>query len=141
MGGCNVEIIARWAEAVRHGDLAEELWDANLEIVNAKGWPVEATYSGHDGLRRWWRDLEEACSDLVLEFDEITPVDDERVLTAQRWAGTFRATGLPFDGAWASILTVRDGRIVRAVGYMTKRSALRAVAVRPDEPEQSHPTV
>jgi ketosteroid isomerase-like protein len=135
MGERNVEIIARWAEAIRHGDLAEELWGANLEIVNAKGWPVEATYHGYDGLRRWWSDLEEACSDLVLEFDEITSIDGERVLTAQRWAGTFRATGLPFDGAWASILTVRDGRIVRATGYLTKRSALRAVARRPGDAE------
>jgi ketosteroid isomerase-like protein len=141
MGERSVEIIARWAEAIRHGDPAEELWGANLEIVNAEGWPLEATYHGHDGLRRWWRDLEEACSDLTLEFEEITPIDEERVLTAQRWAGTFRATGLPCDGAWASIMTVRDGRIVRAVGYLTKRRALRALAVRPGERDQSRPDV
>ena len=94
----NVEIVGRWAEAIRHGDLAEELWDANVEIVNAKGWPVEATYHGHDGLRRWWRDLEEACSDLVLEFEEITAIDDERVLTAQHGRVPFGPPGCRLTG-------------------------------------------
>jgi hypothetical protein len=51
MGQQNVDVVARWAEVLGHGSLGEELWDANLEIVNAKGWPVEATYRGHGGLR------------------------------------------------------------------------------------------
>ena len=32
----HVEIVRRWAEAIERGELA----------------------AGHDGLRRWWRDLE-----------------------------------------------------------------------------------
>ena len=96
-------------------------------IVNAKGWPVEATYRGRDGLRRWWEDLAEAFSDFALEFEEMTPLDGERVLTTQRWVGHFSHTGIPFDGPWASVITVREGRIIQAVGYLTKGRALRAV--------------
>jgi len=126
MGQQNVEVVARWAEALRRGNLGEALWDADLEIVNAKGWPLETTYRGHDGLRRWWDDLAEAFSDCALEFEEMTPLDEERVLTTQRWVGHFRHTGIPIDGSWASVITVRDGRIVHAVGYVTKKQAVRA---------------
>jgi ketosteroid isomerase-like protein len=123
----NLEIIKRWAEAIQEGDLAEELWDPNLEIVNAKGWALEATYHGYEGLHRWWSDLAEAFSDLAMQVEEITPVDDELVLTVQRFLGHFRTTGIRFDAPWASILTVRGGRIMRAVGYRSKRGALRAL--------------
>jgi ketosteroid isomerase-like protein len=126
MGERNVEVVVRWAEALRRGELAEDLWDADLEIVNAEGWVVEATYRGHEGLHKWWNDLAEAFSDFSMQIEEITPLDGERVLTVQRFIGHFRATGIPLDGPWASILTVRSGRIVHAVGYFTKEQALRA---------------
>jgi ketosteroid isomerase-like protein len=122
----NVEVVARWADELRHGKLGEELWDAELEIVNARGWPVEATYRGRDGLRRWWDDLAEAFTDFALEFEEVTPLDEERVLTTQRWVGHFRHTGIPFDGRWASVITVRAGRIVQAMGYLTRKQAVSA---------------
>jgi ketosteroid isomerase-like protein len=122
-----LEVVVEWGEAIQRGDLAEHLWHPDLEIVNAEGWALEATYRGHDGLQRWWGDLEEAFSEFRLEVDETTPLDDERVLTAQRFVGRFRTTDIPFEGAWASVITVRDGRIVQAVGYLSKRRALRAV--------------
>src|SRR5262245_620947 len=126
MGDRNREVVARWAEAIRRGDLAEQLWDPDLEIVNAKGWALESTYQGHEGLRRWWADLAEAFSDFTMEVEEITPLDNERLLTVQRFIGHFRHTDIPFDAEWASVLTVRTGRIIQALGYVSKRRALRA---------------
>ena len=123
----SLEVVGRWAEAIQRGDLADDLWDPDLEIVNAEGWALEATYRGHDGLHRWWNDLEEAFSEFRLEVEEVAPIDAERVLTTQRFVGRFRTTDIPFDGAWASVLTVRDGRIVQAVGYLSKRRAMRAL--------------
>jgi len=123
----NSDAVTRWVEAIQRGDLAEDLWDPELEIVNAEGWALEATYVGHEGLRRWWNDLEEAFSDFEMRVEEITRLDEERFLSVQRFLGHFRTTGIPFDGPWASVLTVRDGRIVHAVGYLSKRRALKAL--------------
>jgi ketosteroid isomerase-like protein len=123
----NLEIMKRWAEAIGRGDLAEELWAPDLEIVNAEGWALEATYRGHEGLHRWWSDLAEAFSDFGMQVEEITAVDEERFLTVQRFVGHFRTTGIPFDAPWASVVTVKDGRITRAMGYRSKRRALRAL--------------
>ena len=125
----NLEIARRWAEAIRRGDLAESLWDPGLEIVNAKGWALEATYHGYEGLRRWWSDLEEAFSDFAMQVEEISSVDGERFLTVQRFVGHFRKTGIRFDAPWASVVTVEGGRITRAVGYLSKRQALEAVGL------------
>ena len=125
----NVEIVQRWAEAIGRGDLAEALWAPDLEIVNAEGWALEATYRGYEGLRQWWDDLEEAFSDFAMQVEEITPVDGERVLTEQRFIGHFRKTGIRFDAPWASVVTVKDRRITSAVGYVSKRRALKAVGL------------
>jgi ketosteroid isomerase-like protein len=125
----NVEIVRRWAEAIGRGDLAKALWAPDLEIVNAEGWALEATYRGYEGLRRWWNDLEEAFSDFAMRVEEITPVDGERFLTEQRFIGHFRQTGIRFDAPWASVVTVKEGRITRAVGYVSKRRALKAVGL------------
>jgi ketosteroid isomerase-like protein len=123
----NEEVAARWAEAIQRGDLAEELWDSDLEIVNAEGSVLESTYRGHEGLHRWWADLAEAFSDFAMEVEEIRPLDEEHFLTVQRFVGHFRTTGIQFDAPWASVITVGDGRISRAVGYLSKGRALKAL--------------
>jgi hypothetical protein len=47
-------------------------------------------------------------------------------LTTQRSVGHFRASEIPFDGLWATILWIRDGKVVRAQGFLNKRRAMRA---------------
>src|SRR3954447_20309443 len=70
--------------------------------------------------------LAEAFSDFAMEVEGITPLDEQRFLTVQRFVGHFRVTGIPFDERWASLITVRAGHIIQAVGYLTKGRALRA---------------
>ena len=115
-----LEVVRRWGEAIERGNLAAALWAPDLEIVNAKGWALEATYRGYEGLRQWWNDLDEAFSDFAMRVESITPVDGERVVTEQRFVGHFRQTGIRFDAPWASVVTVKDGRITSAVGYLSK---------------------
>jgi ketosteroid isomerase-like protein len=129
MAGGNLEIVLRAFEELRKGDFEGGAWDPNVEVVNAAGWVIETTYRGHTGLRRWWEDLAEAFGDFDLELDEMLEVDDERVLTTQRFVGHFRTTEIPFDGLWASILWVKDGKVVRAEGYLSKRRAMRAAGL------------
>jgi ketosteroid isomerase-like protein len=107
-------------------------WDPEIEMVNAAGWVIEATYRGPEGVMRWWDDLAEAFEDFAFDLLDARELGDGRVLTTQRTTGRFRTTGLPFDGTWASIQTVRDGRVVRAEGYLNERRALRAAGLDPD---------
>jgi ketosteroid isomerase-like protein len=126
--GAVTEIITQWADALRRGDLGVEFWSTDVEIVNAEGWVVDTTYRGHDGLRQWWHDLAEAFSDFKMEMEEITPLDEQRALTVQRFVGRFRTTEIPLNAEWASVITVKDGLMVHAIGYLTKDLALQATS-------------
>jgi ketosteroid isomerase-like protein len=127
----NLAIVRRSFEQMGSDD--RELWDRDVEIINAEGWALESVYRGHEGLQRWWEDLAEVFEDFRIVLEEIQEVDEERVLTTQRFIGRFRATRLPFDGPWASILWVRDGKIVRAQGFLSKRRAMRAAGMPTEE--------
>jgi ketosteroid isomerase-like protein len=129
MAADNLEIVRRAFEDLRSGEYEGGAWDPEVEVVNAAGWVIETSYRGHSGLRQWWDDLAEAFGDFRIELDDAMDVDGERVLTTQRFVGHFRATEIPFDGPWASILWIRDGRIVRAEGHLSKRRALRAAGL------------
>jgi ketosteroid isomerase-like protein len=127
----NREVVRRGFEELRRGEYEGGVWHPDVEVVNAAGWVIETSYRGHDGLRRWWADLADAFDDFGIELDEVIEVDEERVLTTQRFIGRFRATGLPFDGAWASILWIRDRKVVRAEGHLSRRRAMRAAGLAP----------
>jgi ketosteroid isomerase-like protein len=126
------DVVRRWFQGMAEGELGVELWGREARIENAEGWVVEAEYFGHAGVRKWWHELDEAFVDLRLVLDDLTQVDEEHVVTTQHFAGRFRTTGIPVKGPWASVLTVRDGRIAQATGYFTKADALAAVDVVAD---------
>jgi ketosteroid isomerase-like protein len=108
-----------------------DAWDPELEMSNPPGWVIHTTYRGREGVRRWWDDLDEAFGDFTMVLMDVRVIDDERVLTTQRFVGTFRSTDIPLDAPWASILTVRNGRIVRAQGFMTVGQGMRAAGIDP----------
>lgn len=129
MADDNLEIARRAFEEMRSRRYEGGVWDPGVEVINAEGWVIETAYHGYDGLRRWWDDLAEAFGEFDIELDEVMEIDEERVLSAQRFVGHFRTTDIPFDGAWASILWIRDGRVVRAQGYLSKRRAMKAAGM------------
>jgi ketosteroid isomerase-like protein len=129
MPGENLKIVRRAFDELLRREYEGGVWDPEVEINNAAGWVIETDYHGHAGLRRWWEDLAEAFDDFGLELDEVIEIDDDRVLTTQRFVGHFRSTDIEFDGPWASILWIRDGRIVRAQGHLSKRRAMRAAGL------------
>ena len=126
----NVEIVRRWWASLEAGDLPFDLTDENVQINNIEQPVVEGAYHGHDGLRRWWEDFTEAFEDIHFEVLDDTALDAQRVLTENRSQGHFRETGLPIDLHWASIFSVRDGKVVHPAGYLSAREALEASGLR-----------
>jgi ketosteroid isomerase-like protein len=118
----------RWFAALERGDPAPELCDPDVEVRNWDDAPITGPYFGHDGLFQWWDDVADAFEDVRFELLEIEPIDDRRCLTIQRLVGRFRRTGIEVDGAWGAIVTVRDGKILSAMGYATPGRARKAAA-------------
>ena len=129
MSQANVEIVRRWWASLEAGELPFDLTDENVQIDNIEQPVVEGAYHGHDGLRGWWQDFAEAFEDIHFEVLEYTALNEQRVLTENRSRGHFRETGLPIDLRWASIFSVRDGKVVHAAGYLSSRKALEAVGL------------
>jgi ketosteroid isomerase-like protein len=70
-----------------------------------------------------------ALADIHHEVLDSTALDAERVLAEIRSQGHFRETGLPIDLRWASIFSLRNGKVVHAAGYLSAREALKAVGL------------
>jgi ketosteroid isomerase-like protein len=115
-------------EQVR-AEIPYELYDEDVRIDNMPEWPIQGPYHGHEGLRQWWADLGDVFEDLQFEVDEVYDLDEERVLTVVTAVATATHTRIPQRHQWASLLTFKDGRIVRAQGSFTRAQALEAVGL------------
>jgi len=129
MSGENAEVVRRWFSRFAEGAPGVELCDPEVRIDNVADFPITGPYHGHDGVRQWWSDLQDAIDQLHIELEELIEVDPERVVTSQRIVGRFRHTGIPLDAPWGSILWVRNGRIVRAMGYGSRAQAFTAAGL------------
>jgi ketosteroid isomerase-like protein len=125
----NVETVKRWFAALQQGDPAPEMCDPEIEIRNWAESPLPGPYVGHEGVRRWWDDVSDAFDAVHFELLDVEPIDDLRCLTVQRLVGNFRLTGIEVRGAWGAIVSVREGKILSAIGYATPRRARRAAGL------------
>ena len=133
MAADDVELVRRWFDGLRRGDVSPDLCNADIEIRNWRESPNPGPYHGHDGVRRWWQDTQDAFEDVRFELVDVLDLGEGRVLTTQRIVGRFRLTGIDLDHHWGSIVSVREGKIASAVGYVSVGSARRAAGLA-DEP-------
>jgi ketosteroid isomerase-like protein len=126
-----VAIVRRWFDRLQQGDPSPEMCDPEVVIANWAEAPITGPYHGHDGALQWWADVADAFEEgrFRFELQHIEPIDDTRCLTIQRLVGRFRLTGIDVDGAWGAIVTVRDGKVLRAQGYATPSQARRAAGL------------
>ena len=129
MSADNVELVRAWFAGFERGELSPELCHEELLIRNWDESPVRGPYHGLEGLRQWWADFAEAFEDVHLELKEAVPVDEDRVVTTQHIVGRFRLTGIELDGAFGAIVTVKDGKILSAIGYASPGRARRAAGL------------
>ena len=132
MSSENVEIVRRLWEGFERdpGPSLLNLCDEEIEIRNPPEFPVQGPYHGHDGVRQWAREVWEVIDDLRFEVDEIIEAGDgETVVTVQRTLGRMRQTQLRSDFQWAAVWTIRDGKALRAQGYLSRAEALAAAGL------------
>ena len=93
--------------------------------------PVRGLFQGHDGVRRWRDQVFDIFDNARVEPEDIVDVhgDGETVLMLLRASGTASYTGINVDVEWAAIWTIRDGRLLRAQGYLNRAEALEAAGL------------
>jgi ketosteroid isomerase-like protein len=132
----NVEIVRQVYEAVgrRDADSVFALYDPDVEWDGSRGTPfgmltTTAVYHGHDGLRKFFRHWYEAWGDIEEHEDELIDAG-EHVVSVSRFRAKGRASGLQVEVSdRVAVWTLRDGKIIRVVWFLTRGEALEATGL------------
>jgi uncharacterized protein len=126
----NVEIVRRAYEAWNTGDMAglRELYDPDLVMHHAEGWPEPGPSVGREAVLRELEQLREAW-----QGDRLEPVSDfidaaNRVVVRDVWHGTGR--GPNADMEFTRVFTIREGKIIDIQIFWDHDEALEAAGLR-----------
>ncbi len=129
----NVDQAHRAADAYGRRDIdaiLEELdpeveWHSALSTVLSG----EATvYKGHDGVREWFRELDDAFDEIHVEYSEIRELGD-RVVAIGRIRTRGRESGAETKSPLAAVSDLRNGKAVRVRTYLDPKEALEAAGL------------
>ena len=127
----NIELHRGLVEAFNARDIDAFIGfcDASIEFHSAFAAVGGAVYHGHDGLRRWHRDFEDAWGDEVgVEVDAYFDLGED-VLAFYVLHGRGRQSGAEVAMPNALVATWRDGLIVYFKVYAHREDALSDLGV------------
>lgn len=129
----DVETFTRAIEAYNGRDIDGflEALDPNVELQGALQALLEGettVYVGHEGVRQWVRDIDEALSDVHLDLPEIRDLGNRLValgwLTAR---GT--ASGADTESRFGCVVEWKDGKATRVLSFLDPGEALKAAGL------------
>jgi ketosteroid isomerase-like protein len=136
----NVELTRRLLEAVNRRDIeaGAALCDLEIEFDSAFS-EVGGIYRGHDGLRRYFQDLEDAWGDEVRREPEAYVDLGEQTLMLYVAHLRGRHSGVDLAQPAAAAYKWRDGLCVDVKNYAHKEDALSDLGVSEDALEPIAP--
>jgi ketosteroid isomerase-like protein len=132
MSSENAEVVRRAAEAFNERDVEAlvELTSADFVFRPYLGALLEgSTYTGHEGVRKYFADAGEAWAGIKIRIDAIRDFGDRLILETELY-GQGRASGLEVRVSLAWIAELRDRKVTRIQAYEQVADAL-AAAERP----------
>jgi ketosteroid isomerase-like protein len=125
----NIEIVRASFEAFFRSedpDHSVDFWHADGEWRPAMAGAVEQrVYRGRDDIRLYRKELFNSFSEVDVEDRDL----GDRVLVLYRLHVRGRDSDLEIDQPAGAVYELRDGKIVRARSYLTRREALEAAGV------------
>ncbi len=134
----NVERHRRFAEAFNERDVERmvTLCDPQIELHSAV---TVSVYHGHEGVRRWLGDLEDAFGDEVrLEAEAYFDLG-EHTITCHLLHGRGRHSGAAVAEPFAHVHRWRDGLTVRFKAYAHQEDAFKDLGVSKDTAKRIDP--
>ena len=129
MSRANVELVRSWFDRWNAGDreTREEEIHPNAEIVTRL---LGRTEHGPEGLRRWFREIEEQFDEWFVTVEEWRDAGDRvGALGSVRLRG--RGSGVAFDAPVGLLFEIQGGRLSRLETFVdSPRSALEVVGLR-----------
>jgi len=130
----NVDIVLRMHAAFGRRDLEALVAACHREVTYRAAITQllegeAGDFRGHDGIRRWWRDLDELYDHLRTEVVEVCDLDGERVLVVFDVHGQGKGSGVTRVERLTQVATVRDGQVMEMRDFFSRRDALEAVGL------------
>src|SRR2546428_12508991 len=137
----NVELLRRLIEAfnAREVEAFIAYCDPSIEFKSVFAAVGGAIYRGHDGLRKYFRDLADAWGDEIRVEPEAYFDLGEQTLLLLLFHGRGRHSGVEVAGAYALLARWRDSLIVYMKSYAHRHEALSDLGVSQDELEPIQP--
>jgi ketosteroid isomerase-like protein len=137
----NVDLLRRVIDAYNARDIDALIAcsDPKIELRPAFAGPVSgAIYRGHDGLRMWQRDSEDAWEEIRGEPEAYFDLGDH-TLAFWMLRGKGRQSGAEVAMPSAVVARSRDGLVVYLKGYADRQEALKDLGVAEDALEPVAP--
>jgi len=134
MSQANVEIARNGFTALseRGVTAAAEFWHPAINWRAMEGAPDDVgEMNGIEAALRYVQDWFDTFDDFKSEPEELLDVGGDQVVAVIHITGRAKLSGLPTELRYASVSTIRDGKIVRVREYATKAEALKAVGLEP----------
>jgi ketosteroid isomerase-like protein len=125
----NVELTHRVFDVFNRRDLAAfvELMGGDVEALPRLA-AVEGGYHGHDGIRRWWKNLLDAIPDFTAEVIEVRELGDG-TLTKIHTSGHGADSGSPLEETVWVPIEWRDEKVAWWGAFATEAEALEAAGL------------
>ena len=123
----NVEALETGYAAVNRGDVDGllEVVHPDVEFTSLIAEAEGETFRGHDGIRRWWKEVVLALGGLHGEPEEVRDLGDTVVA---RVLGTYRPSGVEVRQTVWNVVRFRDGKATWWQFFRTEEEALEAIA-------------
>jgi ketosteroid isomerase-like protein len=137
----NVERHRRGAEAVNSRDIEELIAtaDPSIELHSSMTTPGGAVYHGHDGVRQYIRDLQDAFGDELRVEPEAYFDLGEHTLMSYVAYGRGQQSGVEVAGRAVQVAKWRDGLAVYLKVYLDMEDALNDLGISEDSLEPIAP--
>jgi ketosteroid isomerase-like protein len=137
----NVELMRRFADAWNSRDIETIVacCDPDIEVHSAFSALGVGVYHGHDGVRDWLRDLEDAWGEGFRIEPEAFFDLGEHTLVFAVWRGRGRSSGAEVAMQATPVVRWRNGLVVYYRSFTQREDALRDLGVPADELEPIDP--
>jgi ketosteroid isomerase-like protein len=134
----NVEILKRARAAFSRRDFDDllPLISDDMELHPAIGGAFvgATTYTGKEGLRRYWEDIMEVIEDFQFEALSFSAWRDY-LIVPNRISGRGATSGIDIDTEMTFIWRVRDGKLVWGATFFSREEGLEAIGASEGELE------
>jgi ketosteroid isomerase-like protein len=132
----NVEVVREAIEANRSDDLhaAVEalvaLSDPRSEYTRVTAAVEPQTYRGHDGVRRYFRDMAGSWQEWRSEVEELVEVGPDTVVATIRFRAIGKDSGVPVEARLVAVFVLSARKLLRGHTYPSREAALQAAGLR-----------